>query len=78
MQKARLLDPSFEGVSTDEILRRLTDPSIEPGFVDPRYSLVAWSRPPMGVKQLVAMIQERLREVTPSGHSLSCADFDVF
>jgi hypothetical protein len=32
-----MLDESFAGVSIDPILLRLSDPSVEPGYVDPRH-----------------------------------------
>ncbi|KAF2083781.1 hypothetical protein K490DRAFT_76311 [Saccharata proteae CBS 121410] len=65
-QKAKFLDPSFAGVTPDPILQRLEDPTIEPGYVDPRHCLVFWARPTRAVKDLVARIQTELREVVPN------------
>jgi hypothetical protein len=35
-----MLDKNFQGVNIDQILVRLHDPSIEPGFEDPRNCFV--------------------------------------
>ncbi|KAF2147528.1 uncharacterized protein K452DRAFT_314659 [Aplosporella prunicola CBS 121167] len=65
-QKAKLLAPEFEGVVVDPILKRLEDPTIEPGFVDPRHCLVFWARPPQKVRTLAAEVQKKLSEVVPN------------
>jgi hypothetical protein len=39
-QKAKMLDKNFQGVNIDPILLRLQDPTVEPGFKDPRNCLV--------------------------------------
>jgi len=65
-KRAELLDASFKGVVVDDILLRLHDPSIEPGYVDTRYCLVFWARPPQKIKQLIAEVQSKLRAVVPS------------
>lgn len=65
-QKAKLLDPEFPGVTIDEILAKLEDPSIEPGFEDWRNCLVFWARPPAMVRSLIAEIQQKLLAVAPS------------
>ncbi|GME41275.1 RNA ligase/cyclic nucleotide phosphodiesterase [Neofusicoccum parvum] len=64
--KEKLLAPDFAGVMVDPILLRLEDPSVEPGYVDPRNCLVFWARPPEKVKTLVRECQERLRDVVPN------------
>lgn len=65
-QKAAILAPDYKGVIIDEILRRLEDPTVEPGFEDPRHGIVFWARPPPHIKVLIAQIQERLKAVSPS------------
>jgi hypothetical protein len=56
----------FKGLNLDSILQRLEDPAIEPGFVDPRHSLVFWARPPPHIRKLVSEIQQRLKKLAPS------------
>jgi len=56
----------FKGLNLDSILQRLEDPAIEPGFVDPRHSLVLWARPPPHIRKLVSEIQQRLKRLAPS------------
>lgn len=65
-QRAKLLSPDFKGVSIDEILARLEDPSIEHGFQDWRNCLVFWARPPEAVRNLISSIQQRLLRVCPN------------
>jgi hypothetical protein len=65
-QKAKLLSPEFSGLILDPILQRLTDPSIEPGFEDPRYCLVFWARPPTHIRSLVNKVQQELLTLAPS------------
>ncbi|KAI9724730.1 MAG: hypothetical protein M1812_000005 [Candelaria pacifica] len=65
-QKAKLLDQSFSGVILDQILRKIEDPNIEPGYTDPRHCLVFWARPPQNLKDLIAEIQELLLTVSPN------------
>ena len=65
-QRAKLLAPEFSGVTPDEILARLEDPSIEPGFKDWRHCLVFWARPPQPVRSLIAEVQRQLLKVAPS------------
>ena len=64
-QKARLLAADFPGVTIDEILAKLEDPSIEPGFDDWRNCLVFWARPPAAVRDLIAQIQQKLLKAAP-------------
>lgn len=65
-QKAKLLSPDFSGLILDPILQRLMDPSIEPGFVDPRNCLVFWARPPSHIRSLVDQVQQKLLSLAPS------------
>jgi hypothetical protein len=65
-QKENLLAMNFKGLNLDSILQRLEDPAIEPGFVDPRHSLVLWARPPPHIQKLVSEIQQRLKRLAPS------------
>ncbi|KAF9696826.1 hypothetical protein EKO04_005578 [Ascochyta lentis] len=65
-QKAKMLDASFPGVSIDPILLRLSDPSIEPGYVDPRHCLVFWGRPTQKIKDLINRVQQELLTVAPN------------
>lgn len=65
-QKVRLLAQDFPGVTIDEILAKLEDPSIEPGFKDWRHCLVFWARPPAKVRALVSEVQQKLLSVAPS------------
>ncbi|KAK5725536.1 hypothetical protein LTR15_003724 [Elasticomyces elasticus] len=65
-QRAKLLSLDFLGVTIDEILARLEDPTIEPGFRDWRHCLVFWARPPMKVRDLIGKVQEKLLDVAPS------------
>ena len=64
-QKQKILDPNFNGVVLDQILRQIEDPTIEPGYCDPRHCLVFWARPPQKVKNLIDSIQQKLRAVAP-------------
>ncbi|OBT96282.1 transport between ER and Golgi ATPase protein [Pseudogymnoascus verrucosus] len=64
-QKANLLSPTFPGLILDGILLRRVDPTISPGYIDPRNSLVFWGRPPPHVRTLAATIQAKLKEISP-------------
>ncbi|KFY59124.1 hypothetical protein V497_04508 [Pseudogymnoascus sp. VKM F-4516 (FW-969)] len=64
-QKANILSPTFPGLILDGILLRRVDPSVSPGYVDPRNSLVFWGRPPPHVRELATTIQDKLKEVSP-------------
>jgi hypothetical protein len=64
-QRAKLLGPDFPGVTIDQILAKLEDPTIEPGFKDWRHCLVFWARPPNAVRGLIATIQSRLKAIVP-------------
>lgn len=65
-QKEKLLAADFPGVTVDNILKRIEDPTDETGFEDPRHCLVFWARPPQKLKNLIAEIQKRLKAVSPS------------
>lgn len=65
-QKEKLLAPDFPGVTIDTILKRIEDPTIEPGFKDWRHCLVFWARPPHKLRSLIAEVQKRLKAVSPS------------
>ncbi|KAH8820902.1 RNA ligase/cyclic nucleotide phosphodiesterase [Xylogone sp. PMI_703] len=65
-QKQKLLSDSFSGLIIDPILRKLEDPTIEPGYVDPRNCLVFWGRPPQHIKSLVDIIQKKLLRHAPN------------
>jgi len=64
-QKEKLLSPEFSGLIIDPILERLMNPSIEPGFVDPRNCLVFWARPPSHIRSLVDQVQQKLLTLAP-------------
>ncbi|EHL03493.1 hypothetical protein M7I_0438 [Glarea lozoyensis 74030] len=64
-QKAKIIAPDFEDLLIDPILKKLEDPSIEPGFMDPRNCLVFWARPPGHIRDLVGRAQQELRKVAP-------------
>jgi len=53
-------------VAIDEILAKLEDSSIEPGFKDWRHCLVFWARPPAKVRALISEVQQKLLSVAPS------------
>lgn len=61
-----MLSAKFTKLNTDELLRKLEDPTIDPGFVDPRNCLVFWARPPEHVRALVGEIQTKLKNISPS------------
>lgn len=53
-------------MAIDEILAKLEDPSIEPGFKDWRHCLVFWARPTENVRALIAQVQKKLQNVVPN------------
>ncbi|KAG9239647.1 RNA ligase/cyclic nucleotide phosphodiesterase [Amylocarpus encephaloides] len=65
-QRANLLSPGFSGLILDPILQRLEDPSIEPGYQDPRNCLVFWARPPPHIRSLADKLQQELRGLAPN------------
>ena len=64
-QKAKLLSPDFTGFIIDPILDALLKKETNPGYVDPRNCLVFWGRPPKRIRDLVAIVQQRLLETDP-------------
>lgn len=65
-QKSKLTSPDFSGFIIDEVLHKLVNPEINPGYVDPRNCLVFWARPPKRIRQLVETLQKRLLGYAPS------------
>lgn len=65
-QKEKFLSSDFKEVLIDPFLLRLENPSIEPGFTDPRNCLVFWARPPDHIIKLASKIQSLLKEAAPS------------
>ncbi|KAF1942481.1 hypothetical protein EJ02DRAFT_375478 [Clathrospora elynae] len=65
-QKEKMLDGNFPGVSIDQILLRLSDSTIEPGYVDPRHCFVFWGRPTQKVKSLIHRVQQELLATAPN------------
>ena len=65
-QRSKLLASDFPGVTVDEILAKLEDPSIEPGFKDWRHCLVFWARPTEKVRSLIAQVQQKLQDIVPN------------
>jgi hypothetical protein len=64
-QKAKILDGAFTGWVLDEYLTKLDGPRRDPAFIDPRNCLVFWARPPRKVRDLVEIVQQRLRRAAP-------------
>lgn len=67
-----MLDKDFSGPNIDPILLRLSDSTVEPGFVDPRHCLVFWGRPSQKIKNLIDRVQKELLTVAPSKSTSSC------
>lgn len=65
-QRDKFLAPDFKEVIIDPFLLRLENPSIEPGFTDPRNCLVFWARPPDHIIKLASHLQSLLRKAAPS------------
>lgn len=65
-QKAKILDKDFSGPNIDPILLRLSDPTVEPGYVDPRHCMVFWGRPSQKIKDLINRVQQELLTVAPN------------
>lgn len=70
-QKDKFLSPEFKEVLIDPFLLRLENPSMEPGFSDPRNCLVFWARPPEHVVKLAAHLQSLLKKAAPSRWTMS-------
>lgn len=69
-QKAKILDDEFKGWILDEHLVKLQGPRRDPGYVDPRYCLVFWARPPSRLRKLVEVIQAKLTDAAPGELSM--------
>lgn len=65
-QKEKLLSSDFDSFKLDSILQKLEDPSLEPGYEDPRHCLVFWGRPTQKVKEMISKVQQELRTIAPS------------
>lgn len=72
-QKTKLLSPDFPGVTVDEILANLEDPT-QPDYKDWRNCLVFWARPTAKVRSMIAQVQAKLLEVAPCKYSSAAAD----
>ena len=64
-QRDKFLSAEFRELIIDPFLLRLEDPSIEPGFRDPRNCLVIWARPPGHVLRLASHLQALLKKAAP-------------
>ncbi|KAL2832896.1 RNA ligase/cyclic nucleotide phosphodiesterase [Aspergillus cavernicola] len=68
-QKGKLLHQDFQGWQIDEILAKLvaqsTDVNEHP-FSDHRHNLNLYARPPKHIRELVAEIQQEIRDVVPN------------
>ncbi|RMZ85273.1 hypothetical protein DV738_g175, partial [Chaetothyriales sp. CBS 135597] len=65
-QKADILADNFSGWVLDEHLTRLDGPQRDTNYRDPRNCLVFWARPPQKVKNLVQIIQQKLKDAAPN------------
>jgi vesicle-fusing ATPase len=52
-------------VLLDQILRRVSDPTIEPGYTDPRHCMTLWARPPRHIRKLIAQVQQKFLAIAP-------------
>jgi hypothetical protein len=64
-QKAKILSQDFNGWILDEHLVKLDGLQRDPSYVDPRYCLVFWARPPGKLRKLVEVIQAKLTDAAP-------------
>ncbi|KAK5211987.1 hypothetical protein LTR47_003916 [Exophiala xenobiotica] len=69
-QREKILGQDFRGWLLDEYLVKLEGPQKDESFVDPRHCLVFWGRPPQKVKNLIDVIQSKLKDAAP-GMSLT-------
>ncbi|KAL2022027.1 hypothetical protein VTK56DRAFT_6267 [Thermocarpiscus australiensis] len=65
-QREKFLSSEFKGLTIDQILLRLENPTIEPGFQDPRHCLVFWARPPEHILKLASHLQTLLQKAAPN------------
>lgn len=66
--KERLLSRDFTGWQIDDILRKLqagANGETLP-FVDSRHNLTLYARPPQHIRDLIAEVQQAIREIAPS------------
>lgn len=71
-QREKFLAPDYKGLAIDQVLLRLENPEIEPGFRDSRNCLVFWARPPEHVIQLASYLQRWLKKAAPGMYTPSC------
>lgn len=64
-QKDKFLAADYKELIIDQHLVRLEDPSVEPGYVDPRNCMVFWGRPPWHILELAQEVQRRLKLAAP-------------
>ncbi|KAI1612135.1 RNA ligase/cyclic nucleotide phosphodiesterase [Exophiala viscosa] len=64
-QKEKILSEDFQGWILDEYLVKLDGPRKDETFLDPRYCLVFWGRPPLKVRNLVDVVQSKLKDAAP-------------
>jgi hypothetical protein len=64
-QKSKILADDFQGWLLDEHLVKLDGHQKLDDYVDPRNCLVFWGRPPHKVKQLIDLVQQKLRDAAP-------------
>ncbi|QKX59063.1 uncharacterized protein TRUGW13939_06193 [Talaromyces rugulosus] len=64
-QKTKILDQSFAGWTLDPILAKLDGPNKDPAFIDERFCLVFWGRPPGHIRKMIYDIQQEIREIAP-------------
>ncbi|KAK2043543.1 hypothetical protein LZ31DRAFT_524223 [Colletotrichum somersetense] len=65
-QKQQFIARGFKELIIDPFLLRLENPEMEPGFQDPRNSLVVWARPPEHIVRLAIRVQTLLKNAAPS------------
>ena len=64
-QQAKILADDFSGWILDEHLIKLDGPQKDGTYKDPRYCLVFWARPPQKIKNLITIIQQKLKDAAP-------------
>ncbi|KAI0033947.1 60S ribosomal protein L44 [Vararia minispora EC-137] len=64
-QRDIMMSPTFSGLATDDILKQIIDPAIDPPFIDTRNAIALWTRPPQGVRDIVDAIQQKLSVLCP-------------
>jgi hypothetical protein len=64
-QKEKILSDDFSGWVLDEHLVKLDGPQRDETYKDPRYCLVFWARPPQKIKNLIGIIQQKLKDAAP-------------